>query len=166
MRAYLFVDTLRRALEFNGYRVRHVMNITDVGHMTSDEDAGEDKIEKTARAEGKTSARGRRFLSRDVPARLRRLNIELPPGELLCRATDHIPEMQALIRRILERGFAYVAPSGVYFDVEKYRGPEPDRPAFAPEPRRTARGAAPGAFARQEKSARLRAVGAESARRI
>ena len=54
MRAYVFVDTLKRVLEYNGYDVRHVMNITDVGHMTSDEDAGEDKIEKTARAEGKT----------------------------------------------------------------------------------------------------------------
>ena len=54
MRAYVFVDTLRRALEFNGYNVRHVMNITDVGHMTSDQDAGEDKVEKTARSEGKT----------------------------------------------------------------------------------------------------------------
>ena len=50
MRAYLFVDTLKRALKFNGYRVRHVMNVTDVGHMTDDADAGEDKIEKTARA--------------------------------------------------------------------------------------------------------------------
>ena len=71
MRAYVFVDTLRRALEFNGYRVRHVMNITDVGHMTSDEDAGEDKIEKTARAEGKIAARSREFLYRAVQARLR-----------------------------------------------------------------------------------------------
>ena len=53
MRAYVFVDTLTRVLEYNGYDVRHVMNITDVGHLTSDEDAGEDKIEKTARAEGK-----------------------------------------------------------------------------------------------------------------
>ena len=124
MRAALFVDTLRRALEFNGYAVRHVMNVTDVGHMTSDEDAGEDKIEKTARAEGKTPARGRRFLSRDVPARLRAAEYQIAARRpLLCRATDHIPEMQALIQRILDRGFAYVAKSGVYFNVEKYRGP-------------------------------------------
>ncbi len=71
MRAYVFVDTLRRALELNGYDVRHVMNITDVGHMTSDADAGEDKIEKTARAEGKDAARGRGFLYRAIQARLR-----------------------------------------------------------------------------------------------
>ena len=54
LRAYMFVDNLRRALEFNGYRVRHVMNVTDVGHMTGDADAGEDKVEKTARAQGKS----------------------------------------------------------------------------------------------------------------
>jgi cysteinyl-tRNA synthetase len=123
MRAALFVDTLRRALEFNGYAVRHVMNVTDVGHMTSDEDAGEDKIEKTARAEGKTPREVADFYLAMYRRDCERLNIKLPPGELLCRATDHIPEMQALIQRILDRGFAYVAKSAVYFDVEKYRGP-------------------------------------------
>ena len=123
MRSALFVDTLRRALEFNGYAVRHVMNVTDVGHMTSDEDAGEDKIEKTARAEGKTPREVADFYLAMYRRDCQRLNIKLPPGELLCRATDHIPEMQALIQRILDRGFAYVAKSAVYFDVEKYRGP-------------------------------------------
>jgi cysteinyl-tRNA synthetase len=122
LRAALFVDTLRRALEFNGYAVRHVMNVTDVGHMTSDEDAGEDKIEKTARAEGKTPREVADFYLAMYRRDCERLNIKLPPGELLCRATDHIPEMLALIERIIERGYAYVASSGVYFDVEKYRG--------------------------------------------
>jgi cysteinyl-tRNA synthetase len=122
LRSSLFTDTLRRALEFNGYRVRHAMNVTDVGHMTSDEDEGEDKIEKTAKAQGKSP----REVADSYLAQFKRdcetLNIRLPEGELLCRATDHIPEMQALIQRILDRGYAYVAQSGVYFDVEKWRG--------------------------------------------
>ena len=120
MRCYLFYDTLRRALEFNGYRVRHVMNITDVGHLTSDQDAGEDKIEKTARAEGRTPQEVADFYIGQFKEDLARLNIETP--EAFCRATEHISEMQALIARILARGFAYVTASGVYFDIEKYRG--------------------------------------------
>ena len=122
MRAYLFVDTLRRALEFNGYRVRHVMNITDVGHMTSDEDAGEDKIEKTARAEGKTPQEVAEFYIAQFKRDCARLNIHLPGPPRLSRATDHIGEMIALIGRIIQNGYAYVTPSGVYFDVEKWRG--------------------------------------------
>jgi cysteinyl-tRNA synthetase len=133
MRAYLFVDTLSRALRFHGYQVRHVMNITDVGHMTSDEDAGEDKIEKTARAEGKTPMEVADFYIAQFKRDCTALNIELPPDakredsatppqSALCRATDNIGEMIALIERIIEHGYAYTAPSGVYFDVEKSRG--------------------------------------------
>ncbi|MGH7987947.1 MAG: class I tRNA ligase family protein, partial [Candidatus Binataceae bacterium] len=99
MRAYVFVDTLRRVLEFNGYQVRHVMNITDVGHMTSDADAGEDKIEKTARAEGKSPREVADFYIAQFKADCARLNIELPAAPLLCRATDHVGDMIALIQR-------------------------------------------------------------------
>ncbi|MGO9602532.1 MAG: cysteine--tRNA ligase [Candidatus Binataceae bacterium] len=120
LRAYLCWDFLGRALELNGYRIRHVINVTDVGHMTSDEDAGEDKIERTARAEGKSPLEiANHYLTmfqRDLAA----LNVEAP--EVWCRATDHIADMIALIERILAVGMAYVTPSGVYFDVEKYRG--------------------------------------------
>jgi cysteinyl-tRNA synthetase len=134
MRAYVFVDTLRRALEFNGYRVRHVMNITDVGHMTSDEDAGEDKIEKTARAEGKTPLEVANFYIEQFKRDCALLNIELPPDaaphaaphppqSALCRATDNIPAMIGVIDEIIAHGYGYVTPSGVYFDVEKWRGP-------------------------------------------
>ena len=123
LRAYLFVDTFKRALRFNGWTVRHVMNITDVGHMTSDADAGEDKIEKTARAEGKSPAEIADFYIKQFKRDCARLNIELPEPPLLCRATDHIGDMIALIERILAHGLAYVAPSGVYFDIEKWRGP-------------------------------------------
>lgn len=120
MRAFLFVDALKRTLRLNGYRVRHVMNITDVGHMTSDEDAGEDKIEKTARAQGKTPLEVADYYTdlflRDADA----LGIERP--DVLCRATDHIADMIRLVERIIEHGYAYVTPSGVYFDVDKWRG--------------------------------------------
>jgi cysteinyl-tRNA synthetase len=122
MRAYVFVDTLRRALELNGYAVRHVMNITDVGHMTSDADAGEDKIEKTARAEGKTPREVADFYIAQFRRDCDRLNIRLPESPLLCRATDHIADMIALIEQIVARGYGYVTRSGVYFDVEKWRG--------------------------------------------
>jgi cysteinyl-tRNA synthetase len=123
LRAYVFVDTFKRALRFNGWNVRHVMNITDVGHMTSDEDAGEDKIEKTARAEGKTPEDIADFYIAQFKRDCARLSIELPEPPLLCRATDHISDMITLIERILKNGLAYVTPSGVYFDVEKWRGP-------------------------------------------
>ncbi|MGA2412514.1 MAG: class I tRNA ligase family protein [Candidatus Binataceae bacterium] len=100
MRAYVFVDTLKRVLAYNGYDVRHVMNITDVGHMTSDGDAGEDKIEKTARAEGKSPLEiANEYLAlfnQDCQA----LNIQ-PPNVAQSRATGHIPEMIALIERII-----------------------------------------------------------------
>ncbi len=123
MRAYVFVDTLKRALRFNGFQVHHVMNITDVGHMTSDADGGEDKIEKTARAEHKTPQEVADFYIAQFKRDCARLNIELPQPPMLCRATDHIGDMIDLIKRILDRGLAYVTPSGVYFDVEKWRGP-------------------------------------------
>lgn len=122
LRAYVFVDTLKRALRFNGFTVRHVMNITDVGHMTSDQDSGEDKIEQTARAEQKSPWEVADFYIAQFKRDCARLNIELPQAPLLCRATDHVGDMIALIEKILRNGFAYVRPSGVYFDIEKWRG--------------------------------------------
>ena len=91
MRAYVFVDTLRRALDFNGYNVRHVMNITDVGHMTSDADAGEDKIEKTARAEGKTPLEIADCVYCAIQATIAGCSISiLPKPPIAGRATDHV----------------------------------------------------------------------------
>ena len=121
LRTYLSWDFLRRAMELNGFQVRHVINVTDVGHMTSDEDEGEDKIEKTARAEGKSPLEVATFYLSMFQRDLAMLNAEAPM--IWCRATDHIGDMLALIERILAAGMAYVAKSGVYFDVEKYRGP-------------------------------------------
>jgi cysteinyl-tRNA synthetase len=125
MRTFIFTDTLKRVLRLNGYNVRHVMNITDVGHMTSDEDAGEDKIEKTARTEGRSPREVADYYTDLFIQNLDMLRIErptVPPGQF-CRATDYVPDMIKLIERILEHGYAYVVPSGVYFDVEKWRGP-------------------------------------------
>jgi cysteinyl-tRNA synthetase len=120
LRAYVFVDSLRRALEFNGYKVRHVMNVTDVGHMTSDEDAGEDKIEKTARAQGKSPLEVANYYLEQFQRDCAALNLE--PPNIWSRATDHVGDMIALTKRIIDAGFAYVTKSGVYFDVERYRG--------------------------------------------
>ncbi|HJU11927.1 MAG TPA: DALR domain-containing protein, partial [Candidatus Binataceae bacterium] len=94
-----------------------------VGHMTSDEDRGEDKIEKTARAENKTPQQVADFYIAQFKRDCARLNIELPQPPLLCRATDHVDDMIRLIGRILHNGFAYITSSGIYFDVEKWRGP-------------------------------------------
>ena len=120
LRAYLCWDFLRRALELNGYSVRHVMNVTDVGHMTSDEDAGEDKIEKTAREQHKTPLEVANFYLKQFQDDLAAVHVE--PPQVWCRATEHIGMMIELIARIIAAGMGYVTPSGVYFDVEKYRG--------------------------------------------
>ncbi len=120
LRAYMCWDFLKRALEYNGWRVRHVINVTDVGHMTSDEDMGEDKIEVTARAEGKSPLEVANSYFEKFKDDLTALNYESP--EVWCRATDHIADMQALIARIIDAGYAYVTPSAVYFDVVKWRG--------------------------------------------
>src|SRR5579883_2720734 len=90
LRTYIFVDGLKRALRLNGYEVFHVMNITDVGHLTSDADEGEDKMEKGSRRTGK-SAREIADLYTDVfRSDLKQLNITDP--DVWCKATDHIPE--------------------------------------------------------------------------
>ncbi|MGH7925132.1 MAG: cysteine--tRNA ligase [Candidatus Binatus sp.] len=120
LRAYVFVDSLRRTLEFNGYTVRHVMNVTDVGHMTGDADEGEDKIEKTARAQGKSPLEVANYYFEQFRRDCSALNLE--PPQVWSRATDHIGDMIALTGKIIGAGVAYVTNSGVYFDVEKYRG--------------------------------------------
>lgn len=121
IRAYLCWDFLRRALELNGYSVRHVMNVTDVGHMTSNEDTGEDKIEKTAREQHKTPLEVANLYLKQFQNDLAAVHVE--PPQVWCRATEHIDSMIDLIARIIAAGMAYVTASGVYFDVEKYRGP-------------------------------------------
>jgi cysteinyl-tRNA synthetase len=117
-RAYVFSDTLRRVMEHSGFEVKHVMNVTDVGHLTSDEDSGEDKLEKGARLEGKTPEEIARFYEKVFFEDAARLNILTP--HVICRATDHIADMVGLVERIEANGFAYRTSVGLIFDTAKY----------------------------------------------
>jgi len=119
LRAYLFEDILRRVLEYNKYQVNHVMNITDVGHLTSDADEGEDKMLKGAKREGKSVWEIAKFYEEAFFADLRKLHILYP--SITCRATEHIPEMIALIKRIEHNGYTYTANGNVYFDIAKFK---------------------------------------------
>ncbi len=117
LRTYLFEDILRRTLEFCNYRVKHVINITDVGHLTSDADSGEDKVEQGARRAGKSAWEIARLYTRAFQDDLQQLNILAPT--IWCRATEHIAEQIADIAEIERRGFTYVTADGVYFDTTK-----------------------------------------------
>ncbi|MGQ9678264.1 MAG: cysteine--tRNA ligase [bacterium] len=117
-RAYVFADSLRRAFEYSGLQVRHVMNITDVGHLTTDDDLGEDKLEAGARREGKTPEEIAQFYESAFFRDAGKLNILRP--HFVCRATDHIGEMIELIKRIEKNGFAYKTQVGLIFDTGKY----------------------------------------------
>ncbi len=117
LRTYIFEDILRRTLAFYGYDVTHVINITDVGHLTSDADTGEDKIEKGAKRTGKTAWEIAALYTEAFRQDLVHLNILEP--EVWCRATDHISEQISDIVAIQSKGFAYVTSDGVYFDTSK-----------------------------------------------
>jgi cysteinyl-tRNA synthetase len=116
-RTFLFEDVLKRVLAWNGYRVRHVMNITDVGHLTSDADTGEDKMEKGARRTGKSAWEIAQMYTESFLADMKALNIGDPT--ILCRATDHIAEQVAFIADIEKNGYAYRTSDGVYFDTSR-----------------------------------------------
>ncbi len=117
-RAFLFADVLRRWLEYRGFEVRQVMNITDVGHLTDDADEGEDKLEKRAREEQLDPWQISRENAASFLADLRTLGVQ--PAMEYPRATDHIPEMVELIDGLLEKGFAYRVGGNVYFDVSRF----------------------------------------------
>ncbi len=117
LRAYVFADTLKRMFLFNGYKVNHVMNITDVGHLTGDEDEGEDKMEAGARREGKTVWEIVDFYTEAFFDDLKRLRIIFPT--VTCRATRHVDDMIDMIRKIESNGYTYVAGGNVYFDTSK-----------------------------------------------
>jgi cysteinyl-tRNA synthetase len=118
LRAYVFADVLRKTLEYAGYDVKHVMNITDVGHLTSDADSGEDKMQKAARETGNKSLdiaeKWTRIFFQDID----RLNIE--KANILCKATDHIQEQIDLVKRLEKKGYTYKTSDGVYFDTSKF----------------------------------------------
>ena len=117
LRAYLFMDSLRRVLEYNGYQLKHVMNITDVGHMTSDADEGEDKMMKAARRENKNPYDIADFYTDAFLKDIRKLNIEKP--EIIARATEHIAVMEEYVQKIIENGYTYSTENTVYFDTSK-----------------------------------------------
>lgn len=117
LRTYLFEDVLRRTLEYNGYTVKHVMNITDVGHLTSDADTGEDRMEKGSRRTGKSAWEIAELYTRAFKADLAHLNIREP--HIWCRATDHIAEQIKFIQCIERNGFTYRTADGIYFDTSK-----------------------------------------------
>jgi cysteinyl-tRNA synthetase len=117
LRTYLFVDTLRRALAFSGYRVRHVMNITDVGHLTSDQDSGEDKMEKGSLRTGKSAWEIAREYTQAFKDDLALLNIAQP--DTWCAATDHIAEQIDFIAELERKGYTYRTADGIYFDTSR-----------------------------------------------
>ncbi len=119
-RKYVTDDILKRALIYNGYEVKHVQNVTDVGHLVSDADSGEDKMEKGAKKTGKTVWEVAEFYEKHFYASMEKLNIINP--DVVCKATEHIAEQQELIEKLFVNGFAYDTPEAVYFDVTKDPG--------------------------------------------
>jgi len=120
LRSFIFEDILKRTLLYNGYRVRHIMNITDVGHLTGDRDMGEDKMEKGAQREGKTAWEIAEFYTQSFKQDMTHLNILEPT--LWCKATDTIPEQIELIKTLEDKGFTYNISDGIYFDTSKFEG--------------------------------------------
>ncbi len=119
MRAYVFADTLKRALLFKGMPVRHVINITDVGHLTSDADTGDDKLEVAARREHRSAREIAEAYTAEFKTDLRRLRVIEP--DVWCKATDHIDQMIAFATAREEGGWCYRLASGLYFDTSKDR---------------------------------------------
>ncbi len=118
LRTYVFEDILKRWLLYKGYEIKHVMNITDVGHLTSDEDEGEDKLEKGAKREGKTVWEIADFYTKAFQKDIKKLNILGP--DIWCKATEHIQDMIKLIERLEKNGYTYIAGGNVYFDTSKF----------------------------------------------
>lgn len=117
MRTNIFQDVLRRMLKYNGYKIKHVMNITDVGHLVSDGDEGEDKMLKSAREEHKTPLEIAEHYTKLFFEDLKVLNIETP--EIICKATEYISDMLKYVEELVEKGYAYETSTAIYFDVSK-----------------------------------------------
>lgn len=117
LRTYVFEDVLRRVLEVNGYKVNHVVNITDVGHLVSDADDGEDKMAAGAKRTGKTAWEIAEIYTDAFLEDLQLLNIKTPT--VLCKATDHIAEQIEAIKQIEAKGLTYITSDGVYFDTSQ-----------------------------------------------
>lgn len=120
LRSYLFMDILRRILKYNGYKLKHVMNITDVGHLVSDSDEGEDKLIMTAKEEKKSPWAVAEYYTDVFYKDIKALNIERP--EIIARATDHIEDMIEFVKGLVEKGYGYETSDGIYFDIQKFKG--------------------------------------------
>ena len=119
LRSYLFEDILKRTLIYNGYKVKHVMNITDVGHLTGDGNMGEDKLEKGSKREGKTAWEIAEFYTKAFKKDLEKLNIISP--NIYCKATDYIAEQIELIKILEKKGYTYKISDGIYFNTDKFK---------------------------------------------
>lgn len=117
LRAYLFMDNLRRVLKYNGYQLKHAMNITDVGHLVSDADEGEDKMLKASKRENKNPFEIADFYMKAFMKDIKRLNIDIP--EIICRATEHISVMEEYLKQIIKNGYTYETKDTIYFDTSK-----------------------------------------------
>lgn len=118
LRTYIFEDALKKSLEYVGYKVKHVMNVTDVGHLQSDGDEGEDKMLLGATREHKTVWEIARFYEDAFFDDCKKLNIKRPT--VVCRATEHIEDMIKFIQKLEERGYTYNANGNVYFEIDKF----------------------------------------------
>jgi cysteinyl-tRNA synthetase len=119
LRTYIFEDILKRVLLYQGYKVKHVMNITDVGHLTSDSDTGEDKVEKAAEKQKKSAYQIAEFYTKTFFDDCKKLNILAP--DIIAPATKHINEAIALIQDLEKKGFTYKTKDGIYFDTSKLK---------------------------------------------
>ena len=118
LRAYVFLDTLDRTLTFLGYDKKHVMNITDIGHLTGDADEGEDKMLKTAQERHQSVLEVAKFYTDAFFNDIDRLNIIRP--DVVCKATEHVQDMIELIKRIEANGHTYMSGGNLYYDVTTY----------------------------------------------
>lgn len=119
LRTYIFEDVLKRVLEYGGYEVKHIMNITDVGHLQSDADTGEDKMKMGAEREHKSVLEIARFYEDAFIGDLKKLNIK--PATVLTRATEHIEDIIDLIKTLEEKGYTYTANKNVYFSIDMFK---------------------------------------------
>ena len=118
LRTYVFMDLLRRVLKYEGYKLKGVMNITDVGHLMADSDDGEDKMAKSAREQNKDPYEIAEFYTDVFFKDFAKLNIGRP--EVVCKATDHIQEMIDYVVGLCEKGYGYETSDGIYYDIEKF----------------------------------------------
>ncbi len=118
MRAYIFMDIIRRVLKYNGYKIEGVLNITDVGHMTSDADEGEDKMQVASKRENKTPWEIAKYYEDFFFTQTKKLNIDIP--EHVVRATETIDEIINFVKVLVEKGYGYETSKGIYFSIEKF----------------------------------------------